>query len=158
MEAGIEQKLHATIQKVTEAVEALSYNTAIAAMMEYLNALRTGGRTAERAAVEPLVVLVAPFAPHLAEELWERLGHEGSIFGGDVWPEFDPAKAVTDTVEFVVQVNGKVRSRMPMPRGISEADAREAALADENVQRFMEGKAVRKTIFVADRLLNLVVG
>jgi leucyl-tRNA synthetase len=158
MEAGIEQKLHATIQKVTEAVEALSYNTAIAAMMEYLNALRTGGRTAERAAVEPLVVLVAPFAPHLAEELWERLGHERSVFGGDVWPAFDPAKAVTDTVEFVVQVNGKVRSRMPMPRGISEADAREAALADENVQRFMEGKAVRKTIFVADRLLNLVVG
>jgi leucyl-tRNA synthetase len=158
MEAGIEQKLHATIQKVTEAVEALSYNTAIAAMMEYLNALRAGGRTAERAAVEPLVVLVAPFAPHLAEELWERLGHEGSIFGGDVWPEFDPAKAVTDTVEFVVQVNGKVRSRMPMPRGISETDAREAALADENVLRFMEGKAVRKTIFVADRLLNLVVG
>jgi leucyl-tRNA synthetase len=157
MEAEIEQKLHATIQKVTEAVEALSYNTAIAAMMEYLNALRSGGRVAEREAAEPLVVLVAPFAPHLAEELWERLGHTESVFGGDFWPGFDPAKAITDSVEFVVQVNGKVRSRLPMPRGISEADARDAALADGNVQRFMEGKPVRKTVFVQDRLLNLVV-
>jgi leucyl-tRNA synthetase len=94
----------------------------------------------------------------MASELWERLGHEDSLFGGDVWPDFDPEKAVADTVEFVVQVNGKVRSRMAMPRGISESDAREAALADENVLRFMDGKSVRKTIFVADRLLNLVVG
>jgi leucyl-tRNA synthetase len=158
LEPQIEQKLHATIQKVTEAVEALSYNTAIAAMMEYLNAVRAGGREAERGAIEPLIVLVAPFAPHMASELWERLGHEDSLFGGDVWPDFDPEKAVADTVEFVVQVNGKVRSRMAMPRGISESDAREAALADENVLRFMDGKSVRKTIFVADRLLNLVVG
>jgi leucyl-tRNA synthetase len=154
---AIEQKLHATIRKVTEDVEALSYNTAIAAMMEYLNALRSGGRTAERAAVEPLIVLIAPFAPHLAEELWERLGHAESIFAGNVWPEFDPAKAVTDTVEFVVQVNGKLRSRMAMPRGITSDAARDAALADANVQRFLEGKAVRKTVFVPDRLLNLVI-
>jgi len=153
----VEQKLHATIKKVTEDCEALSYNTAIAAMMEYLNALRTGGRTAERAAVEPLVVLLAPFAPHVAEELWERLGHEGSVFRSAAWPGFDPAKAEAQTVEFVVQVNGKVRARMPMARGISEEEARNAALADENVQRFIDGKAVRKTIFVPDRLLNLVV-
>jgi leucyl-tRNA synthetase len=157
LDPAIEQKLHATIQKVTEDVEALSYNTAIAAMMEYLNALRSGGRTAERAAVEPLIVLIAPFAPHLAEELWERLGHAESIFAGNVWPEFDPAKAVTDTVEFVVQVNGKLRSRMAMPRGITSDAARDAALADANVQRFLEGKAVRKTVFVPDRLLNLVI-
>jgi leucyl-tRNA synthetase len=154
----VEQKLHATIQKVTEDIEALSYNTAIAAMMEYLNVVRAGGRTPERAAVEPLVSLVAPFAPHLAEELWERLGRSGSVFDGANWPTYDPAKAVADTVEFVVQVNGKLRARMPMRRGIDEGDARDAALADANVQRFMEGKQVRKTIFVPDRLLNLVVG
>jgi leucyl-tRNA synthetase len=158
LDPQVEQKLHATIKKVTEDLEALSYNTAIAAMMEYLNVVRAGGRTPERAAVEPLVLLIAPFAPHLAEELWERQGGEGSVFDGGRWPSFDPAKAVADTVEFVVQVNGKVRTRMPMSRGISEDEAREAALADANVQRFTEGKAVRKTIFVPDRLLNLVVG
>lgn len=157
LDPEVEQKLHATIQKVTEGIESLSYNTAIAAMMEYLNVVRSGGRTAERAAVEPLVLLIAPFAPHLAEELWERLGGEGSIFDSNAWPEFDPAKAVTDTVEFVVQVNGKVRSRMRMARGITEEAARAAALEDANVQRFTDGKAPRKTIFVPDRLLNLVV-
>jgi leucyl-tRNA synthetase len=158
IDAEVERKLHATIQKVTEAIEALSYNTAIAAMMEYLNVVRSGGRTAESAAIEPLVTLVAPFAPHLAEELWERMGKQGSIFDSGAWPDFDPAKAIADTVEFVVQVNGKVRSRMVMQRGISEAEAREAALADANVQKFTEGRPPRKTIFVADRLLNLVVG
>ncbi|MFL5385217.1 MAG: leucine--tRNA ligase [Longimicrobiaceae bacterium] len=158
LEGAVEQKLHATIAKVTEDVEALSFNTAIAAMMEYLNVVRAGGRTPERAAVEPLVRLAAPFAPHVAEEMWERLGNEGSIFRTARWPEHDPAKAVTDTVEFVVQVNGKLRARMPMPRGIAEAAARDAALADENVRKFLDGKEVRKTVFVPDRLLNLVVG
>jgi leucyl-tRNA synthetase len=158
LEPQVEQKLHATIRKVTEDLEILSYNTAIAAMMEYLNVVRAGGRTPERAAVEPLVRLVAPIAPHVAEELWERLGHTESLWVEARWPDFDPAKAVADTVEFVVQVNGKVRARMPMPRGIAEAEARDAALADENVQRWIEGKQVRKTIFVADRLVNLVVG
>ncbi|MBW3573087.1 MAG: class I tRNA ligase family protein [Gemmatimonadetes bacterium] len=158
IDAAVEQKLHATIRKVTEDLDSLSYNTAIAAMMEYLNTVRAGGRTPERSAVEPLVRLVAPFAPHLAEEMWERLGHTASVFVEAEWPSFDPAKAVADTVEFVVQVNGKVRARMEMARGIGQAEARDAALADEHVQRWIEGKQVRKTIFVPDRLLNLVVG
>ena len=107
--------------------------------------------------VDPLLLLVAPFAPHLAEEVWERRGNAGSIFDEAAWPSFDAAKAIADTVEFVVQVNGKVRTRMPMPRGISEDDARAAALADANVQRFVEGKEIRKMVFVPDRLVNLVV-
>jgi leucyl-tRNA synthetase len=158
IDGQVEQKLHATIRKVTEDLEALSYNTAVAAMMEYLNVVRADRRTPERAAVEPLVRLVAPFAPHVAEELWERTGGEGSIFDASAWPSFDPAKAVADTVEFVVQVNGKVRARLPMARGIAEAEARDAALADENVLRWLEDKQVRKVIFVPDRLVNLVVG
>ncbi|HSH46326.1 MAG TPA: leucine--tRNA ligase [Longimicrobiales bacterium] len=165
VEGDLEQKLHATIRKVTGDLDELSYNTAIAAMMEYLNAVREGGRNANRAEVEPLVVLVAPFAPHLASELWERLGHQEPLFdrqeaGGNPvhWPEYDPEKAVADTVEFVVQVNGKLRARMSMARGISREDARAAALADENVQRQLEGKEIRKLIFVPDRLVNLVVG
>ena len=169
IEGALEQKLHATIQKVTEDIAALRYNTAIAALMEYLNAVREGGRTANRAEVEPLIPLIAPFAPHLAEELWERLGYQTSIFepapelgypraDRGNWPAFDPAKTAVDVVEFVVQVNGKVRARIPMRRGITEDDARSAALADENVQRFVDGKAIRKVVFVPDRLLNLVVG
>jgi leucyl-tRNA synthetase len=158
IDGEVEQKLHATIKKVTEAVESLSYNTAVAAMMEYLNVVRAGGRTAERAAVDPLLQMVAPFAPHLAEELWERAGNRISIFETGSWPTYDPQKATAETVELVVQVNGKVRTRMQMPRGISEDEARDAALADPNVQRFTEGKPIRKTIFVPERLVNLVVG
>ncbi len=126
--------------------------------MEYLNTVRAGGRTPERAAVAPLIPLIAPFAPHMAEELWERVGGTDSVFEGARWPGFDPAKAEAQTVEFVVQVNGKVRSRMPMSRGIAEAEARDAALADAHVQKFLDGKQIRKTIFVPDRLINLVVG
>jgi len=154
---SIEQKLHATIRKVTEDIAGLRYNTAIAAMMEYLNAVREGGRKANRAEVEPVVPLIAPFAPHLAEELWEKLGHTQSIFHGRSWPSWDESKTEADTVEFVVQVNGKVRARMPMPRGISQGEARESALANENVVKFINGAQVRKTIFVPDRLINLVV-
>jgi leucyl-tRNA synthetase len=158
IDPGVERKLHATIKKVSEDLEALSFNTAIAAMMEYLNAVRAGGRTPERAAVEPLVRMVAPLAPHLAEELWERMGGTASIFDAAAWPAYDPALTVEETVEFVVQVNGKVRARMAMARGVAEGDARAAALADENVERWVEGKQVRKVIFVPDRLVNLVVG
>jgi leucyl-tRNA synthetase len=154
----IEQKLHATIRKVTEDIAELRYNTAIAAMMEYLNVVREAGRQPKRAEVEPLVVLVAPFAPHIAEELWSRLGHTQSLFSGRHWPSYDPHKAVADTVEFVVQVNGKLRARLPMPRGISQDAAQKAALQDENVRRFIDGDRVQKVVFVPDRLLNLVVG
>ena len=154
----LERKLNATIRKVGEDIAGLSYNTAIAAMMEYLNAVREGGRTANRAEVEPLVVLVAPFAPHMAEELWQRLGHDRGVFEDANWPRYDPARATLDTVEFVVQVNGKVRARIPMPRGITQEDAQAAALADDNVKRFVDGGQVRKAVFVPDRLLNLVVG
>jgi leucyl-tRNA synthetase len=127
-------------------------------MMEYLNAVRAGGRTPERAAVEPLVPLVAPFAPHLAEELWERLDGARPSSTRRLAGVRSGAHGGADTVEFVVQVNGKVRARMPMARGIAEADARAAALADENVEKWVEGKQVRKVIFVPDRLVNLVVG
>ncbi len=156
--AELERKLHATIRKVGEDVAGLSYNTAVAAMMEYLNAVREGGRGANRSEIEPLVVLVAPFAPHLAEELWSRLGHAHGIFEGANWPQYDPARTTQDTVEFVVQVNGRVRARLPMPRGIPQGEAQAAALADDNVKRFVDGAAVRKVVFVPDRLINLVVG
>ena len=123
-------------------------------MMEYVNAVQKGEPTA--ALLEPLAVMLAPYAPHFAEEIWERLGHEGSVMDA-AWPAFDAALAVEDTVEFVVQVNGKVRARLMLPRGTGEGDAVAAAQADAGVSRFTEGKAPRKVIFVPDRLVNIVV-
>ncbi len=154
----VERKLHQTIRKVSEQLPELQYNTSIAAMMEYLNAVRAGGRAAARGEVEPLVVLVAPFAPHLSEELWRRLGHQGSIFQGGNWPEYDPAKAEEKSATIAVQVNGKVRATLTAPVGIAEEEALELARSDENVQRHLDGGEIRRVIYIQDRLLNLVVG
>src|SRR5690348_9446838 len=152
---AVERKLHQTIKKVTTDTERLDYNTAISAMMEYLNTVREE-RAGTRAAVEPLIVMVAPYAPHLAEELWATLGHDRSIFHA-TWPSYDAALAAAEAVEVVVQVNGKVRGRVTVSRGASEAEVKELALRDAAVSKFVDGKAVRKTIYVQDRLLNLVV-
>jgi leucyl-tRNA synthetase len=151
----VARKLHQTIRKVTADTEGLDYNTAIAAMMEYVNALRDAG-CATRDAVEPLLVMLAPYAPHLAEELWSLLGHEQSIFTA-TWPAFDERLAAAGDVEVVVQVNGKVRGRVTVSRGASEAEVVARAMQDESVRKFVDGKPVRKTVYVQDRLLNFVV-
>ena len=151
---SVMRKLHQTIRKVSEDIPRLSYNTAIAAMMEYMNALRKGERTPHREEVLPLIPLVSPFAPHIAEELWEQTGGTGSVFDS-AWPSFDPALATEDSIELVVQVNGKVRSRIMVARDIPEEAAVVAALADPTVARFVVG-APKKIIFVPGRLLNIV--
>ncbi|HZK78785.1 MAG TPA: class I tRNA ligase family protein, partial [Gemmatimonadaceae bacterium] len=148
------RKLHQTINKVGDDIPKLSYNTAVAAMMEYMNALRRGERTPVRAEVEPLVQLVAPFAPHIAEELWEKLGHSGSIFDHR-WPSFDPAMAADEKIELVVQVNGKTRGKLNVPRDISQDDALSAAKSEESIWKFVSGEP-RKIVFVPGRLLNIV--
>lgn len=153
----VERKVHQTIKQCTEQIPNLGYNTSIAALMECLNAVRAGGRTAARAEVEPLVPLVAPFAPHLAEELWEALGHEGSIFDGAHWPDFDEAKLVEDSVQVAVQVNGKLRGTVGVPKGADDDVVVGAARAEENVARYLAGAAERKVIVVKDRLVNFVV-
>ncbi len=154
----LEQKLHATIKKVSEDIASLQYNTAIAAMMEYLNAVRAEGRSARRSELEPLVVMLAPFAPHLTEELWVRLGHPKSIFASANWPEYDADLAVADEIDIAVQVNGRFRATVRAPRGASEDVVKKKALADEAVKRHLNGKKIKKTIFVPDRLINLLVG
>ena len=154
-EQDVMRKLHQTIRKVSDDIPRLSYNTAIAAMMEYINVVRKGERTPHREEVMPLITLVSPFAPHIAEELWEQTGGSGSIFDS-AWPTFDPALAADDMIELVVQVNGKVRSRVMVPRDIGEKDAVIAALEDQAVAKFVTG-APKKVIFVPGRLLNLVV-
>ncbi len=154
----VERKLHQTIAQVTDQLADLQYNTAIAAMMEYLNAVRAGGRDAVRAEVEPLVIMVAPFAPHVAEEMWERLGHESSIFDHATWPAHDEAKARESEIQLAVQVNGKLRGTVSVPAGADQARAEAAARAEPNVARFLDGSPVRRVIYVPDRLLNFVVG
>ena len=148
------RKLHQTIRKVGDDIPRLSYNTAVAAMMEYMNVLRRGERAPSRAEVEPLVHLVAPFAPHIAEELWEKFGHEGSIFDAK-WPAFDQSLAADERIELVVQVNGKTRGKLSATRDITQDDAVAAAMKEESISKFLGGP-VKKIIFVPGRLLNLV--
>jgi len=151
----VERKLHQTIRKVTADTEQLDYNTAIAAMMEYVNEVRNA-ECGTRNALEPLVVMLAPYAPHVAEELWQRLGHNTSVFEA-TWPAFDERLAASGDVEIAVQVNGKVRARLTVPRGLGESQVRDRALQDPTVRKFVDGKPVKKAIYVQDRLLNLVV-
>jgi leucyl-tRNA synthetase len=171
------RKLHQTIRKVGTDIAELRYNTAIAAMMEYVNLLRRGGqgpeergseavgqrgrgeeRTVSVELMEPLVILLAPFAPHFAEECWVQLGHADATVFAARWPDFDPELAREAEVELVVQVNGRVRSRLQVAAGLPEAEAVAQAQADETVRKFIGDKQIRKAIYVEDRLVNLVVG
>jgi leucyl-tRNA synthetase len=157
------RKLHQTIAGVAEDCEALRYNTAISKLMEYVNVLRgrgedeAGDRVVATDLLRPLVIMLSPFAPHFAEECWECLGGGASVFGQS-WPTSDPELSREDTVELVVQVNGKVRGRVVAPAGLAEDDAVRLASADERVRRFVGGKPVRKVVYVQDRLVSLVVG
>jgi leucyl-tRNA synthetase len=153
----VERVIHQTIRQVTGDFESLSFNTAIAALMELLNVLRAAGRVPTRDEVEPLVVMLGPIAPHLAEELWEMLGKESSLFEQAPWPDYDPSKLITDTVDLPVQVNGKLRGTITVARGADETTVSQAALADEGVKRHTDGVEIVKTIYIPDRLLNLVV-
>jgi leucyl-tRNA synthetase len=149
-------KWHQAKKKVTDDIESLSYNTAIAALMEMLNAIRESN-VCEHDLVEEFVVMLAPFAPHFAEECWERLGHGNSVFEAR-WPAYDPALLVDDTAEVVVQVNGKTRGRVTVARDAPEGVVVGMAQAHPQIAKFTEGRAVRKVIYVPNRLLNLVVG
>ena len=155
LDVATEKALHRTIDGVRADYEALRTNTAVAKMIELNNHL-TKLDAVPRAAVEPLVQMVAPVAPHLAEELWERLGHSESLAYAP-FPEADPAKLVEDTVTAVVQVKGKVRDRLEVAADISEADLEALALASEKVQAIIDGAPVRKVIVRAPSLVNVVV-
>jgi leucyl-tRNA synthetase len=148
------RKLHQTIRKVTDDVPRLSYNTAVAAMMEYMNTLRRGERTPARAEVEPLVQLAAPFAPHIAEELWSKLGHTEGVFASR-WPEYDAAFVSEEKFDLVVQVNGKTRGKVSVAKDVDQEAAVAAALSEPSIAKFVTG-APRKIIFVPGRLLNIV--
>ena len=125
-------------------------------MMEYVNAVRSA-ECGVRSAIEPLLVLLAPYAPHMAEELWERLGHTGRSIFDERWPVYEERLAEAGSVEIAVQVNGKLRARLELPRGTSQDDVVARALADDGVKKFVDGNPLKKVIYVQDRLVNLVV-
>jgi leucyl-tRNA synthetase len=150
--------LHSTIAACREAMDALRMNTPVARITELNNHLTTTyANGAPRSVVEPLVLMLAPFAPHMAEELWGRLGHDSSLVRAP-YPVSNPAFMVADTVEVPVQINGKLKTVLVVPADADAAYLEAAAKADEKVAALLEGKTVRKVIAVAGRLVNLVVG
>ncbi len=157
MDAETAKLVHRTVKKVTQDIEALRYNTAISAMMILTNHLQSLPAV-PREAAEKLVLCLSPFAPHLAEELWGTvLGHTASL-AAEPFPGFDESFCVDDVVEIAVQVNGKVRGKIALSPTATEDEARGGALADDNVQKHIAGKAIRKVVYVPGRIVNLIVG
>jgi len=146
--------MHKTIDELRTDYDGLRFNTAIARLIEFNNALTKLPRV-PREAAEALVVMTAPVAPHIAEELWAKLGHAESLTYVD-FPEADPALLVDDMVTCVVQVQGKVRDRLEVAAGISEEDLQTQALAGDRIKAALEGKVVRKVIVRAPNLVNIV--
>ena len=161
---ALRRTVHKTIRKVSEDIEErFHFNTAIAAIMEMVNAIqafepKNDPRHAAvlKEALESLVLLLAPFVPHIASELWEGLGHSEGIEKAD-WPSFDPAVAADEELLVVVQVNGKLRSKVTVPAAAGEPEMKEAAFADERIKPFLQGKEVKKVICVPGKLVNIVV-
>lgn len=154
---------HLTLQKVTDDIgRRRVFNTAIAAVMELLNAIgrftdsSDQGRAVRHEAFEIVTMALSPIIPHVCHALWQALGHEKALID-ERWLEPDPAALVQDVVEIVVQVNGKLRGRVSIPANADEAAARDAALTDENVKKFVNDKPLRKLIYVPGKLVNLVV-
>ncbi len=160
--SDLRRKTHQTIKKVSADVDGrFHFNTAIASVMELVNAIYACDKEQEqplmlREAIESVVRLLSPFVPHICEELWERLGYEGGI-EKQGWPTWDDAALVTTEIEIVVQVNGKVRSKIKVAVDIDNEALEKLALSEQNVARFIEGKQVRKVISVPGRLINIVV-
>jgi leucyl-tRNA synthetase len=152
---------HQAIRRVTDDFEKFEFNTIVSALMEMTNALykyraATAGAPAWDEAVTTLLLLMAPIAPHIAEELWARRKQPYSIHQ-QAWPQWDAALAAEDVITIVVQVNGKVRDRFEAPAAIAEAEAKERALATEGARRHMNGKAPKQVVYVPGRLVNIVV-
>ena len=153
--AAIESSMHRTIKKVTDDIEQLKMNTAIAAMMALINEMYDVPQIT-KADLRTLIVLLNPFAPHITEEMWQQLGFKGQLAHAQ-WPSYDEAKCVDSTIEIAVQVNGKVRAKLTVAADIAKEDALAAAKAEANVAKEIEGKTICKEIYVPGKLVNIAV-
>jgi leucyl-tRNA synthetase len=147
--------LHETIQKVTDDIEDLSFNTAIAKMMEFVNAANKWDAMPQ-AIAEPFVLLLSPFAPHISEELWHRLGHDDTLAYKD-WPDVNEDYLQREVVEMAVQVNGTVRGTIEVEADADEDDVLAMAKAEDNVARYLNDKTIQREIYVPGRIINFVV-
>ncbi|MBR6441991.1 MAG: leucine--tRNA ligase, partial [Bacteroidales bacterium] len=147
--------LHQTIKKVTDDIERFSFNTSVSTFMICTNQL-TDLKCGSREVLEPLAVLIAPFAPHIAEELWHQLGHDTTVFDAE-WPQYDDKYLVEDTVKYPVQFNGKMRFTIDLPAAATQAEALEAVKASADGQRWMAGAEPKKVIFVPKKIINIVL-
>ncbi len=154
-DADTKRLLHKTIKKVGEDIEAMRFNTAISAMMIMVNRLREL-ESVPREAADAFALILSPFAPHLGEELWRRLGHTESL-AYEPWPSYDAALVIDDVIEMGVQVNGKFRAAVQLARDATEEQARSVALADPKVKAHVEGKPLKKVIYVPGKILNFIV-
>ena len=146
--------MHKTIKKVSEDIESMKFNTAIAAVMTLLNQIYDKG-SVTKAELRDLLLIVNPFAPHVTEEIWQNMNF-GGMLNEAQWPSFDEAKTVDDTVEIVLQVMGKVRSRIVIPVDMPQEEVLALAKEDEKIKELIEGKTIKKEIYVPKKLVNIV--
>ncbi|MBQ8981150.1 MAG: leucine--tRNA ligase [Eubacterium sp.] len=152
--SDLSSAMHKTIKKVSEDIEAMKFNTAIAAVMTLLNQVYEVGKI-NRAELRDLILIVNPFAPHVTEEIWQQMNFGGMLNEAE-WPSFDEAKTVDDTVEIVLQVMGKVRSRVTIPVDMPKDEVIALAKEDEKIKEFIDGKTIKKEIYVPGKLVNIV--
>jgi len=149
-------KLHQLIKKVNDDLDNMKFNTAVAVMMEFVNAWSEDGKILSKKDAQAFLYLLSPFAPHIVEELWNKLGNKESIFKEE-WPEYDKKLIQEETVQLIVQINGKVRDKIEIKIGLSEKEVQELILSQEKIQKWLDAKKIKKFIYIPNRLVNLVI-
>ena len=152
----MERLMHKTIKKVTEDIEKLRYNTAISTLMEFSNQIQNSESGIQSKYLKTLISLLAPFAPHISEELWQRLGGNPSVFGQE-WPKYDEELIEEEKITLIIQINGKFRDKIEVDKDISQEDTQTQVLQRDKVKKYISNKKILKTIFVPGRLINFVV-
>lgn len=156
-EKQIKRKLHQTIKKVTEDIEAMKFNTAVASMMEFINELQTANCKLQTEEIEKFLLILAPFAPHFAEELYHQIKDTDKSIFEEKWPEYDKELIKEETFRLIVQINGKRRDIIEAPVGISEEQAKDLAFKSEKIQKWLKEKQIKKVVFVRNKLINFVI-
>jgi len=152
----IQRKVNQLNKKVNDDIEQTKFNTAIASFMEFVNFAQEHKKEIGKKTLERMLLLLAPFAPHISEELWHVTGHKNSIFE-EKWPQYDKRLVKEEKITLVIQINGKVRDKIEVLSGISKEEAKKLALKQKKVQNWIGGKDIKKVIFVSDKLINFVI-